>query len=542
LAAYAELGVPVIDPSGGSTSADGDPIGPRWDVVWAMGTMSRGRSTIPMTDVARVLGWDETSPADAVQLVADLRNAAASTDPAAQTFALFVAGKSVANGGADPIDPSVTPGQVLLDAATLQLVHWVILRDVTAAALSSDVIAAATPDTSGRSALDASAPCSEFFGTAEATSWINYLAGKLGGGLGIERIGAMPGVVEAWVTKVNAKSLGEDAGKAAGARAAEILGKVNLASSLLSLIAQVNALTVGGVMEPAQLDRHRQNTDGEAATIRVDISFSSETFDGNDAGFCMLSMLANALGVGLSVPADGANLSGVEVLVTPGKNFPDRVYFADGGDPKRTTGPNGSFDIGVQGHARAETLPQSAPPFDDEFGLRYAAQVEEVTAQSLLNVFIDGLQLHKGGLSGALDVAKSLHFDLGEYTYPFRDYAGDLRIDGDWAGQHWSATKCGGFTGTWELTITSISGTRYPTSGTVTVDREPITGAPVSATTSEVQFDIVQPHTGYTESFLLTFYADGSETAWGAPAGAPAMGIDEVFSPGGVPIQIGNFC
>ncbi len=438
-AVYAELAVPISDSTAVATPG-ADPIGPRWETVWAVGRMSRGASTIALPDVARALGWDSESPADVERLLADLRAAATSPDPRLQTLGLFVAAKSVANGGDDFVDPAVLADQVRFDAATMQLLVWVVARDVLATVLppSLETTPGSTTETTaglGRVArLGGGTPCSEALGTAEQTSWINYVVGKIGGGVGIEGVVSLPGLVELWATKITALSKGAEAGKAAGERAAAVINKLNLAASLLSLIAQVNALAVNTVINPDPLVRHRQASDGDTAEVRVDISFDSSRFDGNDAGFCLLSLLSNALGVGLSVPADGAKLSGVEVVVTPGQNFPDKVYFSDGGEPRRVTDQSGSITIGVQGRARSKTLPESAKEIIDEFGLSYAAQVEEVTTQSLLNVFIDGLSLAKGGFGGAIDIAKTLHYDLGEFAYRFKDYLTGYRISQTWIG------------------------------------------------------------------------------------------------------------
>jgi len=72
--------------------------------------------------------------------------------------------------------------------------------------------------------------------------------------------------------------------------------------------------------------------------------------------------------------------------------------------------------------AGAKAVPKSAPEKPDEFGLNFETQVEELTAQSLINVFIDGLSLGAGAPSGIVDIAKSDHFDLGEYLFNFIDY------------------------------------------------------------------------------------------------------------------------
>ena len=440
LAAYAEFAVPVIDARGVSTIG-GDPVGPHWDEVWAVTGMSRGRATVPLGDAGKVLGWDAATPADPATLLSDLRNAAVGADPSAQTLALFIQGRSIANGGADLLDPATTPEHVWLDAATIQLVNWVVARGVLALIIPTDTTTVSAPATSSGFAASRpvarradSTPCAEILGSSDETSWINWVIGKLGGGIGAEGVGALPGVVELWVTQATKLTSGAEAAKLAGARAASVINKLNIAASLISLIAQVNALTINTAIDPDPLIRHRQASDGDSATIHVEVTFAASKFDGNDKAFCVLSLLSNALGVGLSLPADGTKLAGIELVVTPGQNFPDKVYFADSGAPKRVTDDQGVVLIDVQGHARNKTLPETAKEKKDEFGLNYAAQVGPVSAQTLMNVFIDGLQLTKGVPGAALDIAKTLHFDLGEFVYPFTDFETGYRIDQTWLG------------------------------------------------------------------------------------------------------------
>ena len=439
LAAYAEFGVPVVALDGTSTIA-GDSVGPRWEVVWAIGGLSRGTATISLADAAKVVGWDESTPVDPAVLLDDLRNAVASADRRVQTLGLFVAGKALANGGSDPLDPAVTADQVAMDAATIYLLDWVIAREAAVAIIGPD---AAASDAQGivagfaplalPSAASAT-PCSEALGTADQTSWINWVIGKLGGGVGLEGVVSMPGVVELFVTQATRLTEGVEAGQRAGARAGRIVNRLNIVASVASLIAQVNAVQVNPSMEPDPLIRRRESADGKKAVVSIGLSFNSATLNSNDRALCLLSLVSDALGVGLSFPADGAPLSGVELLVTSGKNFGTKVYFGEGADPRRTADSSGYVLIEVQGKARPTTLPESAREKQDEFGLNLASQVEETTSQSILNVFIDGLSLGSGAPSGIIDIAKTLRYDLGEYLFAFTDFATGYRVDQQWIG------------------------------------------------------------------------------------------------------------
>lgn len=424
MAVYTELAIPVIDAAGGSQFAN-DPVGPQWDRVWSLGGLSRGRVTIPLADLGTILGADSTTPIDPTILLTDLRAAVVSPDPLVQTFGLFVAGKATANDGADLLDSSATADQVMLDAATIQLISWVITRDAFLASLAADPLPAPPSGFTRAPSQRQRAgpvPCSEALGTADETSWINWVAGKLGGGVGVDGVVSTPGVVEALVTQMKKASQGVDAAKAAGAKAAKFVNRLNVIASVLSLAASVNAVQVNPSMKPARLIRKRETSDGNPATVSLGLSFSAAALNSNSQALCALSIVANALGVGLSFPADGAPLPNVEVIVTSGQNFGTKVFFGANADRKRVTNDAGLVDIEVQGKARKKEVPKSAPEKQDEFGLEFATQVEELTAQSLMNVFIDGLSLGAGAPSGIVDIAKSYHFDLGEYLFDFTDY------------------------------------------------------------------------------------------------------------------------
>ena len=319
---------------------------------------------------------------------------------------MIVAEKAIANGGADLLDTSTTVDQVLLDAATIQLISWVVARDAFQASLVGDDLPAppASGFTSGpaRWQGEAVTPCAEALGSADETSWINWAAGKLGGGVGADGVGSTPGLVEALVAQMSKASQGIDAAKAAGAKAAKLVSRLNVIASVLSLAAAVNAVQVNPSMSPDPLIRKREASDGNTATVTVGLSFSSAAINSNNQALCALSIVANALGVGLSFPADGSPLPNVEVIVTSGQNFGKKVYFGAKADPKRVTDGAGFVHIEVQGKARKKSLPQSTPEKHDQFGLNLATQVEELTGQSLMNVFIDGLSLGAGAPSGMM--------------------------------------------------------------------------------------------------------------------------------------------
>lgn len=117
--------------------------------------------------------------------------------------------------------------------------------------------------------------------------------------------------------------------------------------------------------------------------------------------------------------------------------------------------------------------------------------------------------------------------------------ASDYRLDGVTANLRWTATKCDGVAGRWDVTIT---GPDYSATGSFTFASEPEEGGSVTTVTPPFHFVDPDPDVSYDEGFLLTFYADGADTTWGAPPGSPALGIDEVFEGTGLSVKAGDFC
>jgi hypothetical protein len=455
LGVYAAIGIPVRDDPGVTPAADDDPLGPRWDQVWALGVLARGTASVDLNDVGVAIGAGD--PIDGSVLLDDLR-AAAAGDPVEQVLARFVQGKSLAAGGADPLEPATTADQVLVDAATGYLITWAAYRQalvdwVGTGPLPDDLVPppAVTASAAGigfgggaasRPHRLAGTRCSDFVKDEETTSWVNWIANKVGGGGGIGGVGSFDSVAERLGGLFGRKSGTTEAFKKAFGAAAS---RLNVAASAFSLYAQINSILVTTVMDPEPLTRKKSRDQGENATIRVSLSFEASTLNANSAAKCLLATAANAIGIGLSLPEDGKPLAGVELQVDAGENIPEKVLINEG-TMRFTTNAEGTTNIRVVGATRAKAVGERAQPYDDEFGLRYAAQVEPISEQSILNVFIGGLT---GGPAGALvDILKTAHHDLGEYVYRLVDWFPTYRVDGFFGGYRVTGEICtpSGFT------------------------------------------------------------------------------------------------
>jgi hypothetical protein len=229
---------------------------------------------------------------------------------------------------------------------------------------------------------------------------------------------------------------GPAAEKLAGETIGKFLAKANIIATVLALIAQVNALEVTTTTDPSILVRDRQAQDGGQAQLGFRLAFNASILNSNNQALCALVTASNALGVGLALPADGSAVSGAEIKLEPIKNFPDKIYFNDTKGvnfTKIVTNGEGVATAYTQGHKRATALPESAKEKPDEYGFAVSAQVEEAGAQSILNLFIDGLSVAGGGaIGGILDAVKLYHFDLGEQYFPFIDYETGYRVEQVW--------------------------------------------------------------------------------------------------------------
>ncbi len=120
--------------------------------------------------------------------------------------------------------------------------------------------------------------------------------------------------------------------------------------------------------------------------------------------------------------------------------------------------------------------------------------------------------------------------------------AKDYRFDGTVLGSHWTATKCAGIAGQWDVTITS--GDYEPTVGSFRLDTEPPAGTSVHARMDIVTYQLKgEVKITFGQSYEAYFYMDGG-SASGGVAGSPAVGFREwVGGPETVlPVEVGSFC
>ena len=116
--------------------------------LWYASRISTEASTFSLTDVARSFGVSDDENArpfdaeTAKALLDDLRTSASSGDPQVKLFALFVIEVAQSQPRGDPLDPTVTAGEVLLPADLAEFVSGGYSRPETAGRSAEGVAAA----------------------------------------------------------------------------------------------------------------------------------------------------------------------------------------------------------------------------------------------------------------------------------------------------------------------------------------------------------------------------------------------------------------
>ncbi|MBK5334241.1 MAG: hypothetical protein JJD93_19865 [Ilumatobacteraceae bacterium] len=453
LSAYDSMGIPVLGDGGAGigTTAD-DPIGPTYAAVWMQSDAALKTSGLPLSDIVRMyVDEDSQSAGLGDLLLADLRAAAASADPQVALFGNFVAERARHTGpGTDLLDAAATADIVYVDVATAQLISWVALRGFTAvaAAGNTSIMGFRSVAVPAKRALRADVPCAEIAGDETMTFWTNFLANKIGSGLELPGMtSALKGLIEK-IAVLNPHLIDVDKVQKFNALAK----KANLVGGLLSLLMQVNSLTLGQTQDPDPLVRNHLQSDGKGKTtvITWDVSMDIGNLpDGNKKIACAATAILNFLGIGFSFPADG-HLPGVDIIFKGdlgfGQGLDTSTAFVDLDQTQmqQTTDPKGEVKTTITARAQKRDYPKSAKPVLRDFSIDVSAQVEPENINSLFNVFFDGFTASDGfGVaSGAIDIAKTLHWDLGEQVFRLQDWQAGWKVDQQLQGWTFTGIVC----------------------------------------------------------------------------------------------------
>ena len=103
--------------------------------------------------------------------------------------------------------------------------------------------------------------------------------------------------------------------------------------------------------------------------------------------------------------------------------------------------------------------------FDRTFTIGVEAQADPTDIDGLTKIFADSFLCAGGGLAGKVtacvdpiaDIWRQTKWDFGAWRFRLTDWSSDFKVDGTVAGLRFQATKCGGFVGTWEFTVTPVA-------------------------------------------------------------------------------------
>ncbi|HEY7626348.1 MAG TPA: hypothetical protein VH761_04745, partial [Ilumatobacteraceae bacterium] len=231
--------------------------------------------------------------------------------------------------------------------------------------------------------------------------------------------------------------------------------KANLAGGIAGLLLSISslALDVTQVTNPFERNHKRSQGDGKTTdmlwSVRMDIGSLPS---GNQKALCAAAFVLNTLGVGFSFPADGA-LPGVDLTFQGREGFAngfvegDAFVYQNADELKKTTGPSGDAKTTIIGRAQKKDFPDSAQEWRRVFSIEVEAQVEPENLNSLMNIFFDGLSFGTapdayGIGSAAIDIAKTLHWSLGERYGEIIDWQSGWKVDQNIAGYHFVGVIC----------------------------------------------------------------------------------------------------
>lgn len=460
LGIYDALGIPVINEDGFPiTNTGDDPIGPHYWLVWVNSGYDLPGRGITLMDAGRLLaaglpGFESNSLSQVFN--DDLRNTLNSTDPQVRLMGNFVR-ERILRGPShlDLADPLATYDQMIIDLPTVELLSWVLLREgifqgfVQAMAFTDTTLISFKYDHDRLPMQQTSnqVSCSDIPGAGSDFSyWSQWLANKLGGGFQLPGMQeAFPSILERVLSQVfsgKGQTFVDKANKIGGA----VLGYSTAVTSAISLILQLESMTINPAEDPNPLVRTKSSTyPGENGQLKLQLYSDPQSIpDGNELETCLASFFYNALGVGMTFPSQGP-VAGAEMSIQGGVGFPGLVLFNINGTTgmdqtlRASTDESGFAYFKVVGAPQKQDVPDTAESTPKEFSVLIKAQPEEAGINSIANIFFDGLSFGTApGMAAALtslvDLLKTFTYDMGEYYFDLKDWIHGYVVDVSFMG------------------------------------------------------------------------------------------------------------
>lgn len=475
VAAYQAAGIPIIGEDGHPLPGfDADQVGPRWYQVW-LSAGSNPKFAISLTEASHLLVATTAAPAlDTASIAAaaltDLRTMAADPDPHRHFFAKFLADLSTARSGIDTLAATTTADDLQLSPIAVEFFMAGMLRSIAIAVITANPAAAAAPANrlvaeigpplpQGQPVLTDGAPagnsCNPSGDADSASYWTQWIASKITNGV------KLPGMESALTSAIGLvvknASLASKAGAAAG-----YLGGIIAA---LTFLLEMASLEVSIQLTPSPLVRTKHpQAPGEQSVVTATLIYNIKhaSLDGGSGMTNCLLVFANALGIQAALPANGGvpdailefhGEDGFGHGLDPAGKY---VQFPKGADEmKQSTDANGLAKITVEGIQQKKEIVDSAIDWPREPTIDIKAQPEAENARSLASMFWDSFTAAGAGPIGAVapifDALKTVHYDLGEYSFLVTDWQSGWAIKATFDGNSLTGQKCDGLEGLWHM-------------------------------------------------------------------------------------------
>jgi len=451
LGVYQAIGMPVLNEDGSSVTNTGDdPLGPPYWLVWYFSGMHIPGRGISLADASHVFTAKPDGTFDSKSgqiLLDDLRQLINSTDPQEQLLGYFIREQILrSTSKVDLMDPAANPDEMGIDVATVNLIQWVLARNMLFSIAKSQ-----SSTTNTMSPVVYELPynhmqesggwkCSEFMGSETSTTVIKWMLNKLNDGMEIPLAGSFKGTVNLALEQLGASA-------ELVTKVGEVKEYIKTAMSVYSFAAQLNSMMVEPDMNGA-LVRTQNIQDGNTNTIRWHLFYDRNKLpDGDDLTVCMINFVTSTYG-DFTMPT-AEDITGSEITFSPGENIPTIVrfdttgsgsnYTMSGGNFSLTTKDKGIADLNVIGVGQKKNLPSSAKPLNKTFTILVSAQPEGITAKSIADQFMSSLAFWKDPgaiklIEPVLGLLKTFHYSLGEHGFAVTDWSENVAYISDTPG------------------------------------------------------------------------------------------------------------
>lgn len=455
LGLYDALEIPIINQDGTALGRiTDDPLGPEYWEVWYASEMDNNARGISLADGARILatlspGFD---PAIAPELLLrSLRESLKSKEARTALLGEFVR-ERIRRGQskADISDPSATPDKMIIDIGTLELVTWMIIRDViyksapraTAQTTSNQpppvIMLLQNAKQLGKKS-EPRPPCSARFGGSYEDAEIEKILIKNQDATEIKVSYAVGEYSQKLRESLGLKFEGDKEIK-------EALSRVGRLGLMLKLAFALLGINLASVQEPDPLERTRDAQPGKDGKI-VWAARTEKLPEGAGSSaeprYACFGLYFLTNGIKFEFPRVG-RMADLRLRFEGRKGFPELVTFTQrwgtqGPDTaEESTNSSGEVTTLVSGSPQTRKIPDSAQAVNKEFSIRVSAVAERAGGDVKIGGFT--FKSGNGDFNGIWNDLAPVRFELGEYVFRLTDW----KQQGYWASGNFGPNNFSG--------------------------------------------------------------------------------------------------